>query len=297
MGKSAPRSRFNVSYLNTSVLKFKPQLPDPGFGSDVVILDLEDGVHFSAKSKARDVLAKLDLCGLARKDLVLGIRINSLSSIDGVRDIDMIHSRFEAGSFPIDFVQIPKVRTHYDVLLCKSLFEKLPNDVKLIPIIETPEAIENVERIAEASDAMMFGQVDIVASMYQKNDSYLAYARGRFCVACAQSGISAIDTAKIDENINLTDMTTFETECGTNKAEGFTAKAVIHPAQVQIVNKLFRVSDLELDKYRALIKNYEESSEGFSLVDGLVVAPPFVARAKMLLRLYSAKEQIPTEKA
>jgi citrate lyase subunit beta/citryl-CoA lyase/(S)-citramalyl-CoA lyase len=176
------------------------------------------------------------------------------------------------------------------------LFERLPINVKIIPIIETPEAIENVERIAKVSDALMFGQVDIVASMYQKNDSYLAYARGRFAIACAQSEISAIDTAKIDGNIDLTNTSTFEQECASSKAEGFTAKAVIHPSQVQIVNKFFRISEAELDKYRTLIKHYEQNSEGFSLTDGLVVAPPFVAQAKMMLRLYCAKKQKSTDK-
>lgn len=289
MKATSKQSRMKVSYLNTSVLKFNPSLNDPGFGSDAVILDLEDGVHNSAKAKARKVLSELDLTQLARKNLSFGVRMNVLSSIEGIRDIDVIYTCCETGSLAIDFVQIPKVHSHYDVLLCKELLGKLPNFIKIIPIIETPDAIENVDRIAAVSDAMMFGQVDMAASMYQVNKAYLAYARGRFCVACAKMGIAAIDTALVSSDMDLTDMNDFNKECVSGQSEGFTAKAVIHPAQIPIVNKIFSISENELEQYRSVIRCYEETEVGFSLVDGTVIAPPFVSRAKMMLKLYGVE--------
>lgn len=295
---TAKKSRMDVCYLNTSVLKFNPTLADPGFGSDVVILDLEDGVHNSAKAKAREVIAALDLTDLDAKDLTFGVRVNSLCSIDGIRDIDVIYTCLETGSLAVDFLQIPKVRSHHDVLLYRELLEKLPVQIRIMPIIETPEAVENVDRIAALSDAMMFGQVDMAASMYQVNEAYLAYARGRFCVACAREGIAAIDTAAIDSNMELMDMAAFEKECVAGKADGFTAKAVIHPVQVPIVKKVFGICEDELEQYRSTISRYQQTEEGFSIVDGRVIAPPFVARARMMLRLYgvesAATSMVPT---
>ena len=38
-----------------------------------------------------------------------------------------------------------------------------------------------------------------------------------------------------------------------------------------------------------MVSGYEKAKEGFSIIDGMVIAPPFVARAKMMLRLYNAK--------
>ena len=253
----------NLSYLNTSVLKFNVQLNDPGFGGDAVILDLEDSVHNIAKMRAREVIATLDLSGITRKDITFGVRINSLYTIEGVRDIDIIYACCESGSLTIDFLQLPKVKSHYDIQFCKALLEKLPTRIKIIPIIEIPEAVENVDQIAALSDAMMFGQVDMTASMYQINEAYLSYARGRFCVA--------------------------EKECIAEKDEGFTAKAVIHPAQIPIVNKIFAATQKELEQYHSIVSRYEKAKEGFSIIDGMVIAPPFVARAKMMLRLYNAK--------
>jgi citrate lyase subunit beta/citryl-CoA lyase/(S)-citramalyl-CoA lyase len=279
----------NLSYLNTSVLKFNVQLNDPGFGGDAVILDLEDSVHNIAKMRAREVIATLDLSGITRKDITFGVRINSLYTIEGVRDIDIIYACCESGSLTIDFLQLPKVKSHYDIQFCKALLEKLPTRIKIIPIIEIPEAVENVDQIAALSDAMMFGQVDMTASMYQINEAYLSYARGRFCVACAKENIAAIDTTVINQNITLNDMSAFEKECIAGKAEGFTAKAVIHPAQIPIVNKIFAATQKELEQYHSIVSRYEKAKEGFSIIDGMVIAPPFVARAKMMLRLYNAK--------
>lgn len=292
MGITTKKSRMNISYLNTSVLKFNSTLNDPGFGSDVVILDLEDGVHHFAKAKAREVLATLNLSDVTRKDLTFGVRVNSLYSIEGIRDIDVIHACCETSSLAIDFLQIPKVRSHHDILLCRSLLKTLSTQIRIIPIIEIPEAVENIDQIAAISDAMMFGQVDMAASMYQVNKAYLAYARGRFCVACARAGIPAIDTAAINRHMDLTDMSIFEKECIAGKAEGFTAKAVIHPAQIPIVNKIFAISEHELEQYRSIIRRYEQTKEGFSIVDGVVIAPPFVARAQMMLRLFCSESSV-----
>jgi (S)-citramalyl-CoA lyase len=251
-----------------------------------VIIDLEDGVHQHAKEKARNVLALLDLNQIARKNLTFGVRINCLQSVNGIRDLDVIYAGCEKGTLKISFIQIPKVKSHHDMIFCRSILASLPIQLRLIPTIEVPEAVDYVDQIATHSDAMMFGQVDMAAAMYQENEAYLAYARGRFCVACARAGISAIDTAAINREFNVTDTRIFEEKCIASKAEGFTAKAVIHPVQVPIVNKIYAISEQEITQYRSVIQHYEQTKEGFSLVNGMVIAPPFVVKAHMMLRLY-----------
>ena len=64
---------------------------------------------------------------------------------------------------------------------------------------------------------------------------------------------------------------------------------IIHPAQIPIVNKIFAVTQQEIEQYHSIVSRYEKAKEGFSIIDGMVIAPPFVARAKMMLHLYSAK--------
>lgn len=286
MAKNQKTSHLNVSYLYSSVFKFNPVLDDLGFGSDAIVIDLEDGVHDSAKEQARQKIASLDISDITRKDLMIGVRINQVFSIEGIRDLAAVYSAVKAGSLAIDFLKIPKVRTYHDVLLCKKLFDKLPIEIKMIPIIEVPEAIDNIDQIAALSDAMMFGQVDMAATMYHLNKSYMDYARGKFCIACAQKEIAAIDTAAIRHDMDLKDMRAFEKECLASKDEGFTGKAIIHPDQVPIVNKVYSVTEQEMDGYRSVVNLYENADIGFSIVEGKIIAPPFVARAQMMLRLY-----------
>jgi citrate lyase subunit beta/citryl-CoA lyase/(S)-citramalyl-CoA lyase len=279
----------DVCFLFTSILRFNPGLEDSRFGSDVVMIDLEDSVHTSAKAEARDRLAKLDLRPLVERGHRFGIRVNSLPSIGGIRDLDVLHAGCEGGRLPIDYLMIPKVRSAEDCLFCLSVIEGLSPQIKLFPLVETPEAVENVYDIAAHSDALLFGQADINAAMYRSHEGYLAYARGRFCVACAREGIPAVDTKGFE---NLTDMPAFEKSCVDSKSEGFTGKSVIHPKQVPFVKKTFFVPPEELENYRKIISHYAGNEAGFAIVDGQVIAPPFVARARKLLDLYGASAAV-----
>jgi citrate lyase subunit beta/citryl-CoA lyase/(S)-citramalyl-CoA lyase len=275
----------DVSFLFTSILKFKRELDDPGYGSDVVVLDLEDAIHVSAKAEARKTLAELDLRELVERGRRFAVRVNAVPSIDGIRDLDALYTGCEKGRLPIDYLNVPKVSSGEDLVFCRSVIQALSSRIKLLPLVETPDGLNNVEDIARFSDAMMFGQADMTNAMYRPNEAYLRYARGRFCVACAREGIPAVDTMGFE---NISDMAVFEKVCLEAKEEGFTSKSIIHPRQVPVVNKVFAVPREEIEKYRSIVTRYEENRDGFAIMDGQVIAPPFVARAQMMLRLYGA---------
>lgn len=277
----------DTCYINTSVLRFDPYLNDPAYGGDAVILDLEDGVHRKSKEDARSALAALNLSHRNGRRVKFGVRINAVDSIDGIRDIELLHRIFHRDNSELTFIQIPKIRSADDVTRCRAWLGESAQGLRLVPIIETPEGIEQVERIASVSDAMMFGRVDMAASMYKTNEAYMAYARGRFCVACASHGIEAIDTASVGAGIGINDTAAFEQECIDGRSEGFTAKAVIHPLQVGIVKRVFEISSDEIAKFHATIQRYERAESGFALDGTNVIAPPFVTRARMMLRLYN----------
>jgi (S)-citramalyl-CoA lyase len=281
----------DISYLNTSILKFNEELVDPSFGSDALIIDLEDSVHISQKDLARQMLLTININNL-RKNLSLGIRINQINTIEGIRDINMIYSVIENKKLKINFIQIPKIRSEQDIVFCKEIFSNLPYKIKMIPIVETTEGINEIEKIAIHSDAMMFGQVDMNASMYQPNKAFMAYARGRFCAACFKEGIPAIDTAVFNKEEDIRNEDHFEQSCFEGKAEGFMAKAVVHPNQIQIVKKVFGISKKELEEYSSTIEYYKNTDKGFSIVNGAIIAPPFVSRAGMILKLYQEKNEI-----
>lgn len=275
------------SFLYSSVLKFDPNRIDPTFGSDVVMIDLEDSVHNFEKDEARRVLSQLDLRNLTNQKKTFGVRINNLNSMDGIRDLDAVFKSVESGRLTIEYLQIPKVSSHNDVLRCREYLKELLIPIKIFPIVETPEGIADIENIASVSDLLLFGQADLTANMYQPNKAYLDQARGRFCVACAQAKICPVDTFMFEE---ISNMNRFELGCEQSKEEGFMAKAIIHPNQVPVVNKIFSVNPQDLENYQAVINSYEGAKTGFQFKEGSIIAPPFVAKAKLMLNLYQTDE-------
>jgi citrate lyase beta subunit len=250
--------------------------------ADAVVLDLEDSTHTHAKAQARAKVADTDLSVIVELGIEIGIRINTIRTFDGLRDLDMLKTVFERHTPAISAVFVPKVNHHSEVAIYRDLFRGLPFQPKIVSFIETIDAVEDADAIAGASDAVCFGQADLVAAMYSPNGAYVDYARARLCVAAAKHKILAIDT----NSFEIENMKTFEDQCVAAKSYGFTGKAAIHPRQVTIVNKVFAVSPEMAARYRTTIDTYENATVGFQLMDGEVIAPPFVAKARLMLDLY-----------
>jgi citrate lyase beta subunit len=245
----------------------------------VQVLDLEDSVPSLAKAGARDRLAAADLSGTGLPGVIL--RINSIETPDGLADLRMLLDQGgHAGGVPVEVVFLPKVATGRDVAICRSLLSALPDPPQIAAVIETVDAVENAFDIAAASDGLCFGQADLMSEMYAPDESYLAHARARICVAAARHGLPAIDT----NSFELWDAEVIRAESEAAKRCGFTGKAAIHPRQVDVIIETFSADPAELDGYLRTIKDYE--SEGFAVSRDRVLAPPFVAKARRMLALF-----------
>lgn len=271
----------NVSYLYTPALRIESLLAKRHeIAADVVVVDLEDSIHFNAKAEARKKVARIDLSPLTQLGIRLGLRVNTACSFDGLRDLEMLRALGESGECPFEYVLLPKVNHQSELRIYRGLVNSLRRPPKLYTFIETVEAVENAFGIAAASDALCLGQADLCAEMYAPNAAYLDYARARLCVAAAKHHIQAIDT----NSFEISDMAFFERECVAAKDCGFTGKAAIHPNQVEAINRIFSVSKEDVDCYQSFIDTYTNSETGFALKDGKVIAPPFVAKARMMLK-------------
>lgn len=273
----------HVSYLYTPALRVDSLIANrQNIIADAVVVDLEDSIHVNAKADARAKVAALDVSLLTERGLRVGLRINTIASADGLKDLELVLQLGAKGRRPFEFILLPKVNHASEVKIYKLLFSALPKPPEVYPFIETVEAVENADGIAAVSDGLCFGQADLVAELYSPNASYLDYARARMCAAAARYQLQAIDT----NSFEVEDMARFEAECVTAKAVGFTGKAAIHPRQVPAINTVFSVSAAAIARHRALIDAYQRAEVGFALVDGEVIAPPFVAKARRMLALY-----------
>jgi citrate lyase beta subunit len=273
----------HVSYLYTPALRIDSLIASrQNIIADAIVVDLEDSIHVNAKADARARVAELDVSLLTERGLRLGIRINTIASSDGMKDLELLLQLGAKGRRPYDVVLLPQVGHANEVKVYKQVLGALQRPPEVYPFIETTEAVENVEGIAAVSDALCFGQADLVAELYSPNESYLNDARARMCVAAARHQLQAIDT----NSFEIEDMVRFESECVAAKGDGFTGKAAIHPRQVAAINAVFSVTAAQLSRYRAVIDAYQRSDVGFAIVDGQVIAPPFVAKARRMLELY-----------
>jgi citrate lyase beta subunit len=273
--------RIYPCYFYTPALRINSVVKTGARAGAVQVLDLEDSIPARAKTRARECLADADLSGTGLPGVIL--RINSLETPDGLSDIRMLlNLGGQIGGVPVEAVFVPKVAAGRDIAICRSLLSTLPEPPRIAGFIETVEAVENAFGIAAASDMLCFGQADLVSEMYAPDESYLAHARARLCVAAARHGLPAVDT----NSFELRDAEVIRAESEAARRCGFTGKAAIHPRQVDVIVETFSVSAAELDGYRRTIKDYESDANGFAVSEGRVLAPPFVAKARRMLALF-----------
>lgn len=256
--------------------------------ADLICLDLEDSVPPDEKESARENLREqIPLIEKGRHLLIA--RVNGL-------DTGLLEADLEAIVGPqLDGISLPKAHTpaivqqvdHYLTLLEKT--RGLPvGQVKIIPWIESAEAVMNALAICRSSDrligASMGGEdytVDLGIPRTPLGEE-IKWARYAVATACRAAGILAIDTPEPD--YRNTDQ--LRRDASFVRSIGFRGKYCIHPDQVPVVNEVFQPSAEEVEYAKRLVAAYEEGrAQGLGAVgmDGVMVDWPVYIRAKNLL--------------
>ena len=248
--------------------------------ADTVIFDLEDAVAPAAKAEARETVRSL-LDDLRIETPERCVRINPYD--DGGRaDVEAVVGGV---STPPDSIALPKVD---DAATVAALEEHLADldagDVDIIPLIETAAGAIAADEIASAAgvDAVAYGDQDFTANIgatvtADKTESL--YARQRIVVAAAAAGVDAIDTVFTD----IGDRDGLREQAEFVVSLGFDGKLAIHPDQVPVINDAFTPTDEQLEwaeKVLAAQERATESEKGVFTVDGQMIDPPLVERAR-----------------
>lgn len=234
-------------------------------GADVVILDLEDAVAPQQKAEARrNVAAWLGAGGRAV------VRVNALDTQWFESDLAEISAAAA--------IILPKVETVCDVETVDSVGR---GGVWLIPLLETPNGLLNVERICSLEQVVRvaFGNIDFAARVGVDPSSRVAlsYARSRIVYASSAAGCAApIDgvTTAID------DMDRLRSDTLHSRELGFRAKLLIHPSQVAPVAEALGPTLEELRWARSVL---EKASGGARALEHEMVDEPVRLRARRLL--------------
>ncbi len=256
-------------------------------GADAIILDLEDAVSPDQKDAAR-ILVRNAVKALSYNTQLV-IRVNPLGTPFYEDDLKAV--------VPLrpDFIMPTKVDGEEYI---KDLDERLTalekenglteGQVKIIPLIETAEGIENAFRIAKAS-GRIFGlflgaedySADLRAHRTKEGDEIL-YARGRILNAARAASVEAFDTPFTDVN----DEEGLEKDAFLAREMGFSGKAAISPRHVSGINKAFSPTKAEIDYANEVLMAIEEGirlGKGAVSLRGKMIDKPIVDRAKRVV--------------
>jgi citrate lyase beta subunit len=192
---------------------------------------------------------------------------------------------------------LPKVEHPDDVLQLAELLSEqetaagLPDgSVRLVALIESARGLLQAPAIAAGSSrliALMFGAEDFMRDLGmltvrpQETDDWL-YARSAVVIAAAGARLAAIDRVHLDVH----DPEGLRRDALQARRLGFTGKALIHPAQIDVVEEVFRPTPEEVAYARRVVAGFDAAAAtgaGAILVDGRMVDLPVVERARQLL--------------
>lgn len=258
-------------------------------GTDMVCIELEDGIAPQDKEIARNLALKLFQEKQENDGVERILRINCLREKFGIDDIQAI---LETDS-PPPALMIPKVKTPEEIVLLDNLLSENGHKCRLHVIIETNEALENAYKIAKCSeriDALFFGGVDMSAELRCENKwEPLLYARSRIVHAAASAGIDAIDVPYLD----LEDMEGMKKEALKAKELGFSGKGSIHPKQIPLLNEVFTPSEAVIQKAQRIVSVFEKANTGLVVIDGKLIEKPVL---REMYRILSIAEKIKKNK-
>jgi citrate lyase subunit beta/citryl-CoA lyase len=242
-------------------------------GADAVILDLEDGVAPEGKDAARAGLAEA-LAQRAPGPLAV-VRINAPGTEIGRRDMAALDG------LAIDAVIVPKATPESIVAATVQ--------PPVIALIESATGVLHAEAVARDPRVtrLMFGPVDLGAELGADpgpDGIELLFARSQLVLASAAAGIAGpIDGPSLD----IHDLDRLRAETLRARRLGFTAKACIHPGQLDTVLAALAPSDDDVAWAHRVIGAYESGladGTGVVALDGQMIDVPVARRAQSILQ-------------
>ncbi len=250
-------------------------------GTDIVCVELEDGIAPKDKAQARANALALFEAPQAQDGVERIVRINSMRERFGIEDVNAVL----ATDTPPPALMMPKVRTPDEVIMLDQLLSERGHATRLHVIIETNQGLEAAFDIAHCSariDALFFGGVDMAAELRCDNAwAPLLYARSRVVHAAASAGLDVIDVPYLD----LDDSEGMVVEAEQARALGFAGKGAIHPKQIAALNAVFTPTPDEIARARRIIQTFEEADTGLVVIDGKLIEKPVLRDMRRIVAI------------
>lgn len=228
-----------------------------GINADALILDLEDAVAIDRKDEARAILAEeVRAAGFGHRRIIA--RVNGEHTEWGSADVEAL------AGLPLDAVLVPKITAPEDIARLSHLMDAsgYHAPTALWVMIETPAAVLAIERIAAAArgtrlTAFALGLNDLA------RDTGMAQMPGRVAFLPVMVNVMLAARANglivLDGVCNaIDDVARVEAEAVQARDLGFDGKTLIHPAQVDPVNRVFTPDPAAVAEARAIIAAFDD---------------------------------------
>ncbi len=254
---------------------------------DVVILDLEDGVHPSRKAAARDgVAAAIGRVHAGGK--TAAVRINGAlnTAIDDLR---------AAVSPGLRLLVLPKVEHARDVQLLAGVVDDLERaaglpagEVRFLLQIESAVALPRLHEIAASSprvQSMMLGSEDFSLDVGGLPTPQ-ALLTPSLMVLYAARATGVLPVGFVGSIADLGSVEAFEGLLQEARTLGFRGAVVVHPKFVDAINACYTPTPEQVAQARAVVAAFEVADRdglGATKLGDLMIDKPVVLRAKALL--------------
>lgn len=265
-----------------------------------VIADLEDGVVASRKSVAREGLVNLS-SSLHRPHQTFYVRINAVHTAFWKQDLAV------AVQVQADGIVVPKAENVADIQMLDSEISRIEEEygvpvrsMKLCLLFETAQGLNQMENLLAASPRVRSASLgmadlctDIGVSWKEGYANHPAAWSAQKIELVLLSRALRIEPPWDVVYLNYRDTEGFENDARVGKALGFQGKLVIHPAQVDIVNSVYRVGFDAYEEAKAMIREFEKTVEfkrGTVGLKGQMLDEPVIRNARQIVERFQKQQ-------
>lgn len=268
-------------------------------GADALVVDLEDAVAVATKPRARAAVGEwLSIAEPGQGEVDVWVRVNQGGYLE--LDLAAVVGPALAG------VVIPKVhgaaelvRAVEAVALAERTAGLSEGRMRILALIESARGLVFARDVAVCSrlEALCLGEGDLAADLGvrpSRGEQEFLFARSTIVAVSAAFGLEPpIGPVSTD----FRDLDDFRASTEALRRMGFGGRQAIHPAQVDIVNEVFRPGPAEVEEARATVAALERAArDGVGVVvdgAGRMVDEAVVRLARRTLAMSDRERRMP----
>jgi citrate lyase subunit beta/citryl-CoA lyase len=237
----------------------------PGYGADVVVLDLEDATPPAEKEPAQSIVRRA-LPRLLEREQGVWVRVNEIGG-------PFLADDLEAIVWPgLEAVCLPKVTGPEAVRALDSMLGEVEDrhgvpigSIRIVPLLETAPAILGAAEVFRSSSRVAYGggivapSGDVALAIgFRWSDTFeeTLVLRSQVLIAARACAIENPITGLVT-SVDAEPVRRFAEQ---SRALGYAGMFVIHPSHVAVANDAFRPSAEELDWCREILEGAERAA-------------------------------------